>query len=139
MSRLGAAGWSAIGRSYGKWYFWVWMLGVVVVVVWLIWLVLWALGLAKPVQTVLEYVFWILGFIFVVLFFGLAAVIGWTFVKDLGHNFYSKWKATGIGTAFKGLLSDLSTCGKALVSGIGKTAKEYGGPIIGKLKKFFGL
>ena len=139
MSTLGAPGWSAIGRKYGTWYFWVLVLGAVLGVVGLLWLILWGLKIAQPVQTVLEWIFWILAVVWLILFFGLMAAVGWRFVIDLGHNFYAKWKTTGIGSAFKGLWADVKTCGGALFRGFGQKAKENVGPLIGRIKKFFGF
>lgn len=138
MSRLGAAGWTAVGRRWADVLFWIFVLGVVWLLLWWIHFVLFMLGWLVPVQKVLEQILFVLTIILLIGSVGVAGFIGYAFIKDLGHNFYAVWKTAGAGAAARGLIADIKACGTGLINGLVSKTKEYVGPIIGAAKKMFG-
>jgi hypothetical protein len=137
MSILGAAGWSAIGRQYAIYYLWGLVFGVIALLVALLLLVLWFFGVAQIVQKIAEYIMYVLMFISLLLLGTTTIVVGWKFLKDLGHNFYVKWKSAGARVAGKGLLADLKTCGGALAKSIAETFEEKAGWVRDWARSFF--
>jgi len=136
---IGPTGWAAIGRQYGVWYFWGLFIGIIAVLVAWALFVLWVFGILQPLQTILKYVFYALVIISLLLLLGTTIYVGWKFIFDLGHNFYVNWKTKGAGAAGRGLVSEIKSCGRAMLKSFGNAIKKRAAPYIDFLRKKFGF
>lgn len=140
MSTLGAPGWSIIGRRFAV------ALYVAVILV-LILLLLVLLAILIPVlRPILRYPAIGLAVIIIIVFFGSIGAVLWIGIKDLAHNFYINLRTGGAGAAWRGLKSDITTCGRAFRSAFVQKVRELTPPIaqgldrvIGGIKKALGF